>query len=181
MTLADYLQLHGLTHAEFAAKIGVSFQAVQRYAQGRRIPQREIMQRIVVVTGNAVGPNDFFASPKNECRARTIEHPMTKPPADNYLRAWRKYRGFTQQQLANQLPIGNASISMAETGAQWFSKEGLYAAAEVLQCQPGDILSYPPQNIGRQIAALVTQMPAPQQELALRLIRALEDAEKVEQ
>ena len=67
---------------------------------------------------------------------------------------------------------------MAETGAQWFSKEGLYAAAEVLQCQPGDILSYPPQNIGRQITELVAQMPVPQQELALRVIQVLANADE---
>jgi transcriptional regulator with XRE-family HTH domain len=60
MRLSQYLEDHDLTYGAFAARIGVSQQAVARYATGERIPRREVMQRIACVTKGAVRPNDFF-------------------------------------------------------------------------------------------------------------------------
>ena len=61
MRLLQYLEEHGLTYQAFADRIGVTQQAVARYATGERIPRREAKERIACVTKGAVQPNDFFA------------------------------------------------------------------------------------------------------------------------
>lgn len=60
MTLADYLDHHKLTYAAFAAQIDVRHpRTVERYAKGQRIPDRNVMPRIVAATEGQVTPNDF--------------------------------------------------------------------------------------------------------------------------
>jgi transcriptional regulator with XRE-family HTH domain len=59
MTLADYLSQAQLSQTQFAKQIGVSKQAVQRYAKGR-IPEPEVMKRIALATASKVTANDFF-------------------------------------------------------------------------------------------------------------------------
>ena len=62
MRLLQYLSDGDLTYQAFAERIGVTQQAVARYASGERIPRREVMERIAYVTKGQVTPNDFFAS-----------------------------------------------------------------------------------------------------------------------
>lgn len=61
MKLKDYLAEQGLTHQAFAARIGVTTTAVQRYANGHRIPRRAIMRQITKATAGAVIAADFYA------------------------------------------------------------------------------------------------------------------------
>ncbi|ASG24225.1 helix-turn-helix domain-containing protein [Nitrospirillum viridazoti] len=60
MTLADYLQAHGLTAAEFARHIGRSRSTVARWCTGQRHPDAAAMRAIMEETEGAVMPNDFF-------------------------------------------------------------------------------------------------------------------------
>lgn len=60
MKLADFLSATGMTHAAFAARIGVSQAAVSRYAAGLRVPGPEQMARIAAATGSTVTANDFY-------------------------------------------------------------------------------------------------------------------------
>jgi transcriptional regulator with XRE-family HTH domain len=60
MKLSDYLQRTSTSRREFAKTIGVSSETVRRYIAGTRIPEKEVMEKIAVETGNAVTANDFF-------------------------------------------------------------------------------------------------------------------------
>lgn len=61
MKLADYLTTNRETFAAFARRIGVAnAKVVQRYANGERVPQPDIMRRIVEATGGLVRPDDFY-------------------------------------------------------------------------------------------------------------------------
>ena len=60
MLLSSYLASNRLTLAKFADQIGVSAPAVHRYAHGR-VPAPAIMRRIMLATGGAVGPADFYS------------------------------------------------------------------------------------------------------------------------
>ena len=60
MKLRDYMQERGWKDADLAQRIGVSVQAANRYRRGMRIPERDVMRRIVEVTGGAVTPADFY-------------------------------------------------------------------------------------------------------------------------
>lgn len=60
MTLDQWLALARHTETSFAALIGSTQAAVNRYRRGKRIPQPEVMARIVKETGGLVTPNDFY-------------------------------------------------------------------------------------------------------------------------
>ena len=61
MQLSQYLADQRLSPREFAAKIGVSSEAVRLYLKGARRPRLEILHAIRKETAGAVTPNDFFA------------------------------------------------------------------------------------------------------------------------
>jgi hypothetical protein len=60
MQLQDWLAREGLTYGQFGGAISRSAEAVRRYANGTRIPDREAMTGIVRETGGKVMPNDFY-------------------------------------------------------------------------------------------------------------------------
>lgn len=60
MLLQDWLAREGLTFGQFGGAIARSAEAVRRYANGERIPDRETMTAIVRETGGHVTPNDFY-------------------------------------------------------------------------------------------------------------------------
>lgn len=60
MTLADWLTAKQITVPQFAERIGRSSEAVRRYVNGDRIPDRETMPLIARETDGEVTANDFF-------------------------------------------------------------------------------------------------------------------------
>lgn len=64
-----------------------------------------------------------------------------KPPRRHYFfREWRKFRGFTQEELAEVVGLSPPSISQLEKGKQGFTDSTLEALASALSCNPGDLL-----------------------------------------
>lgn len=72
MTLKDWLAREGLSNTEFGSMINRTAEAVRRYANGERIPDRETMPIIVKATNGEVTANDFFSlqAPKAETDAQ---------------------------------------------------------------------------------------------------------------
>ena len=64
MQLSVYLKQHDFTVTQFAKMIGVSHSAVVRYNKGQRRPAKDVLGRIVDVTGGDVRANDFWPQPK---------------------------------------------------------------------------------------------------------------------
>lgn len=64
MTLDDWLARTATKEDSFAASIGASQAAVNRYRHGRRMPRPAVMARIVAATGGAVTANDFHGLPE---------------------------------------------------------------------------------------------------------------------
>jgi transcriptional regulator with XRE-family HTH domain len=65
-------------------------------------------------------------------------------PRPNYIRQWRKFRQLTQEQLAERIEMAPASISQIERGLQGWTDGTLYALADALNCQAGDLLTRNP-------------------------------------
>ena len=61
-----------------------------------------------------------------------------------FVKEWRKYRGLTQEQLAERVGWSVSNISQLEQARQGYSQEGLEALAEALNCDPGQLLTVDP-------------------------------------
>lgn len=60
MKLREYLEKNRIFQAEFAKKIGVTQGIISYYVNGRTMPTRKNMQRIIEVTGGEVTADDFY-------------------------------------------------------------------------------------------------------------------------
>ena len=60
MKLDAWLETSGTRDNVFAKRIGVSRVTLFRIKTGRRIPEREVMEKISAETDGAVTPNDFY-------------------------------------------------------------------------------------------------------------------------
>lgn len=61
-----------------------------------------------------------------------------------YIAEWRKYRGMTQEQLAERVGQSVSNISQLERGLQGYSQEGLEAIADALNCEVGHLFMVDP-------------------------------------
>lgn len=61
-----------------------------------------------------------------------------------YFKQWRKYRGLTQEALAERIGVTPSTISQLETAKQGFTNSTLEALAEALTCEPGELLMRDP-------------------------------------
>lgn len=61
-----------------------------------------------------------------------------------YFKQWRKYRGLTQEMLAERVGVTPSTISQIEKGKQGFTNSTLEAFAYALSCEPGEILMRDP-------------------------------------
>jgi len=82
----------------------------------------------------------------------------------HFVHEWRKYRGLTQEQLAERVGLTSGAISQLENGIFAYKQPTLEALAEALECQPGDILSVnplatPPRPMLADLMAAAADMP----------------------
>lgn len=60
MTLQDWLSSQEVSDADFAARIGVTRQALYRYKNGQRMPRIGILRKIISETAGQVSARDFI-------------------------------------------------------------------------------------------------------------------------
>lgn len=60
MKLMDFLNGRSLTYREFAGQVDATSEAVRLWSTGQRIPKRDFMDKIKVITNGKVMPNDFY-------------------------------------------------------------------------------------------------------------------------
>lgn len=60
MTLEAYLAETQMNMSEFARRVGVKPQTIQRYVKQGRAPEWAVMERIVLATAGKVTANDFL-------------------------------------------------------------------------------------------------------------------------
>lgn len=101
-----------------------------------------------------------------------------------YLREWRKFRGYTQEQVVDRiavledpkLPGTAASLSRLERGKQPYSQRVIEALAEIYSCEPADLIGRNPEKEG-QIVDFVAALGERERHRALALLRAMHEAE----
>ena len=60
MKLSDYLAQDGVSIFALAEMVGVTPQAIYRWADGSRRPRAGALEKLVVATKGQVQPNDFY-------------------------------------------------------------------------------------------------------------------------
>lgn len=110
---------------------------------------------------------------------RVMAHnPMLIPkdgPPRHYVREWRKFRGLTQERLAERTPFTPGAISQLETGRTKYTQDMLEALAVALDCNPGDLISRNPMIEG-DVIYLFNELPEDKKALALKMIETLKSA-----
>ena len=69
MKLSSWLQTHNLTYAAFAARVGASAHAVQKWALGLRMPRPGAVRAIDAATSGEVSAADWYARERPSERA----------------------------------------------------------------------------------------------------------------
>lgn len=101
---------------------------------------------------------------------------VERPPW-RLLRKWRKFRGFTQEQLAGRLDMATASISQLETGKTGYTQDTLERLADRLNCQPADLLMRDPTD-PQGIWSIWDRLKPVQQRQAIKVLKALAEEDK---
>lgn len=90
----------------------------------------------------------------------------------HFVREWRKFRGLTQERLAERTPFTTGAISQLETGRTKYTQDMIEALAVALDCDPGDLLSKDPSKEG-EIVDLLRHLPTEKQADAIAVLKAL--------
>lgn len=91
----------------------------------------------------------------------------------HYVREWRKYRGLTQERLAERTPFTHGAISQLETGRTSYTQEMLEALAVALDCSPGDLLNVNPLKEGEVVDLMRLLNKAENREMAIRVLKSM--------
>lgn len=91
--------------------------------------------------------------------------------APNHLRAWRKFRLMTQQELADALGTAKSVISDLERGVVQLNDKWLRRLAPVLETQPGHILDYDPEELDTDIIDIWSRIDIDQRDQAAAVLR----------
>lgn len=93
----------------------------------------------------------------------------------HYVREWRKFRGLTQERLAERTPFTTGAISQLETGRTKYTQDMIEALAVALDCKAGDLLSRNPFKEG-DIIYLFDDLPEDKKRMALAMLQSLKTA-----
>lgn len=110
---------------------------------------------------------------------RCVAHPETgmwhafqmakKAVQRHFIRAWRKYRGLSQQQLADRMGVARSYVGHVETGRSRYDQPFLEAAADALNCAPADLIMRDPSQPDA-LWSIWDQIRPPERDQALRIL-----------
>jgi len=89
-----------------------------------------------------------------------------------HLKAWRKYRELTQEQLAECIGISRTYLTKIERGDRKWDQPFLEAAADALRCDPADLITRDPTD-PTGIWSIWEGLTLPQRVQAVAVLRAL--------
>jgi transcriptional regulator with XRE-family HTH domain len=92
----------------------------------------------------------------------------------NNLRAWRKFRRMTQQELADALDTTKSVISDLERGVVQLNDKWLRRLAPVLKTQPGHILDHDPETLDNDIIDIWAHIPEDNRAQAAAVLRTFQ-------
>jgi len=100
---------------------------------------------------------------------------LPDPHPKHRIREWRKYRGLTQEQLAERIGIARSYLTKIERGSRRYDQPFLEAAAEQLRCEPCDLIMRDPTDPDG-IWSLWDQLQPAERVQAIAVLRAIRGA-----
>lgn len=104
--------------------------------------------------------------------ARPCDYFLGMANRRHFIREWRKHRGFTQDQLADQIGITKSYLSKIESGKRRYDQPFLEAAAEVLRCEPADLIIRDPAD-PEGIWSIWDQLKPVQRDLVVEMAKTI--------
>lgn len=103
---------------------------------------------------------------------------MATERSENHLKAWRKFRRLTQQQLADAIePTTTKQVIQAiETGQRGLSDKWLRRLAPALGTTPGHLLEHDPENLPTDILDVFNSIPDENRDQALAVLKTFQKA-----
>ncbi|NQY41087.1 MAG: helix-turn-helix transcriptional regulator [Henriciella sp.] len=98
---------------------------------------------------------------------------MTNKNPSNHLKAWREFRGFTQESLASSVGTTAAVVSLLENGQRGLSASWLDRLSRPLQTSPGFLLDRHPSDLATELLELWAGIPTENQPKAIKALRSL--------
>lgn len=90
----------------------------------------------------------------------------------HFIREWRKFRGMTQEQLAERIGISRPHLSKIEKNARKYDQAFLEAAAQELRATPADLIMRDPTD-PEGIWSVWDQIKPLERPRALELLRVI--------
>lgn len=116
------------------------------------------------------GAQKFVCAPCNDFAWAGLHTADMADEDRNYLRAWREYRGLTQEELAEKVGTTKAVISLLENEKRPLSSKWLRKLAEALSTQPGYILDHDPNSISADIFDIWSKIDEIDRDRAARIL-----------
>jgi len=89
----------------------------------------------------------------------------------NHLRAWRKLRRLTQEQLADAVGTTKGVISDLEGSKRGLSDKWLRRLAPVLGTTAGFLLDHDPEDLPTEFLDVIADIPAERRDQALNILK----------
>jgi transcriptional regulator with XRE-family HTH domain len=99
---------------------------------------------------------------------------LTRKRRPIFIRAWRKHRGLTLENLAERIGTTHASLSRIERGEQPYNQDLLDLLADELRCEPADLIARNPLD-SEPVWMLWRDLTPAQRKQALRVLKALRE------
>lgn len=96
----------------------------------------------------------FAAAQDNGSMAKQVRRTDPNAPVRHYLKEWRNHRHLTQDQLADRVDCSRGLISQYEKGITEIPEGMVYALADALSTEPGDIFNVNPLKEGEVVDLL---------------------------
>ena len=97
---------------------------------------------------------------------------IVEPHPNHRIREWRKYRGLTQEQLAERIGIARSYLTKIERGSRRYDQPFLEAAAEALRTEPATLINVDP-TASESLWSVWEQLTVPERVQAEAVIRAI--------
>lgn len=91
----------------------------------------------------------------------------------NHLRAWREYRGLSQQELADKANTSHQVIGYLERGRTQLSAKWLRLLAPLLDTTPGMLLDHNPSDLDADVIDMWSRAPLRQKRQIAEIAKTL--------